>query len=199
MQYLKNEVKKQIIEAAINDFLIGSFMSSSIRKITKTANVSKSNFYNYFQNKEQLFEEICEPVVQGLTVLLEECVLNRLEAEEFNINYIQYLSEYLAKKIAFFIKSHGKRIIILFDCSDGTKYKNRKEEVVLFLENHFKLGLKKNIIESINGDFVLHMIASNLVEGILEIIRHFEKFDSAEFIIKHFLFYHLKGVSEFYK
>src|SRR5215831_20969435 len=54
-----NVKRRQIIEGARTAFLEQGFDAASMNDIARTAGVSKGTLYVYFQNKEQLFQEIC--------------------------------------------------------------------------------------------------------------------------------------------
>src|ERR1700752_1008673 len=54
-----NAKRRQIIEAAREAFLEQGFDAASMNEIARAAGVSKGTLYVYFQNKEQLFQEIC--------------------------------------------------------------------------------------------------------------------------------------------
>jgi AcrR family transcriptional regulator len=54
-----NAKRRQIIDGARKAFLDQGFDAASMNDIARTAGVSKGTVYVYFQNKEQLFQEIC--------------------------------------------------------------------------------------------------------------------------------------------
>lgn len=54
--YLKK--KKHILETALRLFETNGYQKTSINEIVKEANISKGNFYTYFDSKQALFLEI---------------------------------------------------------------------------------------------------------------------------------------------
>lgn len=66
MQFAKEDIRKRILSAAKEEFLHSGFEKASIRKITSDAQTSKSNLYNYFQDKDALFAAVLEPTVQSI-------------------------------------------------------------------------------------------------------------------------------------
>lgn len=52
---LQDEKKNKIIEASKNEFSRYSFYDASINRIIKEAGISRGSFYQYFDNKEDLF------------------------------------------------------------------------------------------------------------------------------------------------
>jgi AcrR family transcriptional regulator len=63
MQYAKDEIRQRIIDVAREEFLEKGFEKASIRTITARAKTSKSNIYNYFKDKDDLFCSILEPTL----------------------------------------------------------------------------------------------------------------------------------------
>lgn len=66
MQTPKEHTRKEILQAAREEFIQLGFEKASMRTIAKKAKVSTSNIYNYFENKEHLLTEILQPVLSGM-------------------------------------------------------------------------------------------------------------------------------------
>ncbi|MDF3821789.1 TetR/AcrR family transcriptional regulator [Leptospira sp. 96542] len=66
MQTPKEHTRKEILQAARDEFLLLGFEKASMRTIAKKAKVSTSNIYNYFENKEHLLTEILQPILTGM-------------------------------------------------------------------------------------------------------------------------------------
>ncbi len=66
MQIPKSEIRNDILSSAKAEFLKNGFERASVRTITKNAKTSKSNLYNYFEDKDALFHAVVEPTVSGL-------------------------------------------------------------------------------------------------------------------------------------
>ena len=62
-------------------------------------------------------------------------------------------------------------MVLLFDRSAGSGYEDFGEQLVEMIRNHFKttMALEAEKME----DLFLHIVANNIVEGILEIARHY--------------------------
>lgn len=65
MQYRKQTVSQQILEAAMVEFDEKGYSEASIRAIAKRANTSVGNVYRYFRNKEDLFLACLMPVLDA--------------------------------------------------------------------------------------------------------------------------------------
>lgn len=58
MQVLKDEIQEKILQSSLELFLQHGFEKTSIEKIAKQAYISKSNLYNYFKSKDEIFEKL---------------------------------------------------------------------------------------------------------------------------------------------
>lgn len=59
---LPKDKKDRIIEASINEFSEHSYKTASINRIVKSANIAKGSFYQYFENKMDLYKYTIEEV-----------------------------------------------------------------------------------------------------------------------------------------
>ncbi|MDE7172632.1 MAG: TetR/AcrR family transcriptional regulator, partial [Oscillospiraceae bacterium] len=69
MQVLKEEIRNDILFSAKMLFGEYGYSSTSMDKIAKKAGVSKSNLYNYFEKKEDIFEALTKDTVYRLMVI----------------------------------------------------------------------------------------------------------------------------------
>lgn len=56
MQKLKKDIRKQVIIQVKNEFTAKGFKDASMHIIAKNAKVGLSNIYNYFKNKDEIFQ-----------------------------------------------------------------------------------------------------------------------------------------------
>ncbi|MCT4566461.1 MAG: TetR/AcrR family transcriptional regulator [Maledivibacter sp.] len=198
MQVLKEEVKKQIQNAAIEVFLEKGFTRASMKSIAQRADTSVSNIYNYFEGKEKLYYSIVDPICYDIKRLLDNFNGDEDNEDFSDINFIEQFIKIVANGIGSLIKSDSKKIVLIFDKSEGTKYEKLKYTLIGFLENHFTISLEQ---EKANSDvsFVMHIIATNLVEGFLEIVRHYKNDKWVDDTINDFIKYHLSGMHRFYE
>lgn len=67
MQYRKQNVYRQILDSAMDEFDEKGYNEASVRAIAKRADTSVGNLYRYFKNKEELYISCLDPV-------LSECI-----------------------------------------------------------------------------------------------------------------------------
>jgi AcrR family transcriptional regulator len=77
-QYAKDEIRQRIVEAARREFLRVGYEKASIRTIAEKARTAKSNLYNYFTDKDDLFHSVLGPTVAKIRAGL-------VAAKRFNV------------------------------------------------------------------------------------------------------------------
>lgn len=180
MQVLKEELKQELIDKAVEEFYIKGFEKASIRKIVKAAGTTIGNFYNYFKSKEELFYSITTPVYENIVYHIK----NHNDEDDYsltNIN-IDELNKILTSSVKQidttfldFDKDMYKKIIILFHGSKGTKYENVKSNIKFFIAEHIldhMNALSKDKITDVDYyEYLSKVLAAGVVEGLLEIIE----------------------------
>ena len=72
---LPKEKRQRLIDAAWEEFTQVRFTEASINKIIKGAHIPRGSFYQYFEDKEDLFRYLLKGYVDQLFMLLEEFLL----------------------------------------------------------------------------------------------------------------------------
>lgn len=67
---LSDEKKSRIFDAAMEEFSIRTFSQASLNQIIKNAGIPKGSFYQYFNNKEDLYLYVIEVVSKEKTEIL---------------------------------------------------------------------------------------------------------------------------------
>ncbi len=196
MQIKKEKIKKRIENAAREDFLEYGFTKTSMRNIAKKARVSTSNIYNYFKSKDYLFSSLIDPVYNRTKKLLFK--LFETERNLGEDEFFKQFSDLLAHPVGEIIKENPKELIILMDRSEGTKYENFKENLIKQIESHFTestVHQKETKDNNLNHSFGMHIIATNLLEGLLELAKHYKNDEWVDSNIDFLIKYHIKGIS----
>lgn len=196
MQLKKESIKKKIEDAASEDFLKHGYIKTSMRNIAKKARISTSNIYNYFESKDYLFSSLIDPVYEKIKSLLSHLLATEEELGEFE--FFKRISEVVAHPIGDIIKDNAKELIILMDKSEGTKYKNFKEDLIKKIESHFMESIvpeKKVKDKNLTNLFVIHIISNNFLEGLLELAKHYKSDKWVDVNIDLLMKYHINGIS----
>ncbi|WP_105615216.1 TetR/AcrR family transcriptional regulator [Vallitalea okinawensis] len=125
-QYKKDEIKKRILLNAKEEFMEKGFLNSSMRDIAKKSKISVSNMYNYFINKEELFQKIVKDVYQ------EILHFNTTEAISMYYTRIDHYESDLEKTISQLISyvAKNKEVLkLLLIKSTGSQYADFRNEL----------------------------------------------------------------------
>lgn len=198
MQVPKKEIRDRIEAAAREDFLKRGFSNASMRSIAKKAQVSTSNLYNYFKSKEELFYSITSPTIRKINDLLQQFIETERKLGEDQ--FFSQITQLMGKPIGKVIKNHRVEFLLIMDKSHGTKYENFKNDLINVLEEHFLEHIQPNTNkknQKLRDTFVLHIVATNLLEGFLEISRHYKDDEWIDNNINALMNYHINGISTF--
>jgi len=171
MQVLKEEVRERILAAAIQVFYEKDFRSAKMQDIARLADVSASLLYSYFENKEKLFEGVVTSVPFDFDRIAreEESIIADTPSERYQIAAEEPLLDMLA---------HHKRLVILVDKSRGTAYEHAKDDFVESIERHIRRMINERVPLRY-PDLLAHVLASNFVESLMEVARHYSSEDEA--------------------
>jgi len=172
MQYLKDDVKERILVSAFQEFKNKGYGDSSIRNIAHNAGIATGSVYRYFNNKEQLFDTIIEPVYNKLL----RTVLNLQMTSTSYINPIGEIMD-IKVKILDILKENSSELLILLDKSKGSKYENIKEHMVLLTDTILKEHLLPQLKEKkivFKDTFITYVLSTTLIEGVYTILKNYD-------------------------
>ena len=192
MQYLKDNIKENIYQAAIEEFSVKGFLKTKMLDISKKAGISVGLTYSYYHNKEDLFAAIVGPIYKEIT----EPIQNEDKRESERGNPSNLFEQELEFILQLFERKR-KIFLMLFDLSKGTRYEKSKEEIIKSIMEHIKQQLDHKIDRrkfKVNEEFY-HILANNFVEGLLEIARHYRGSDWAKNMLHLLMHQYYYGVS----
>jgi AcrR family transcriptional regulator len=171
-QVLKEDIRQRIYAAAVEEFYSKDYRNATIRAIAKRAEVPLGLVYTYYKNKQALLSAIVEPIFAMIKETMEKAENSNFHSAFENFEKIEF---------GMFLDLFEKRkeLIILIDKSSGTEYGNAKETIINLTETHIKKSHQNKDIPVFN-DFLVHIWANSLIEGMFEIIRHCTDRKSAE-------------------
>ncbi len=155
----KQEVRGRIIQSAIECFSKNGFDRTRMDEISLLADLSKGTLYNYFDNKEDLFNAICEDSLDLLKIQLDQLFTKSRDDLIFNA---ELFYENFQK-----IQKEGSAKVFFEALSESTR--NPKLKTILFkhrvkiyklVENYLQIQSDKGFIK---GDMNLTYVASGMV------------------------------------
>ena len=192
-QVLKENVKEKIYQAAVEEFYKKGFLKAKMQDIAKKAGISTGLTYSYYNNKEDLFAAIVEPIYKE--------ILQPLENEEGRDSKTGDPANLFEQESAFILQLLRQKreiFLILIDCSKGTRFEKMKDQIISATKEHIKRQLSFKVNSQIFkiDEVFYHILANNFIEGLLEIARHYQGSLWAENMLKlltHQYFYGVRG------
>lgn len=145
---LREDKRIRIIDAALNQFCSHPFDKVSINTIVKEANISKGSFYQYFNDKLDLYTYILEKIIKIKEEVFDEMFYNTYR----NMNLFQILKLLIDMSDALFSKYQRYVKMSEFLFQDRAlrneillKYKYKTNDIIIkLLEKERKKGTIKS-------------------------------------------------------
>jgi len=203
-QNLSNEKKERIIHAALTEFSERSFSEASITNIVKNANISRGSFYQYFGNKEKVYQYL----VVYLYNKHREDLVNILKKNSGNLYtsmmefYNQYIDEIVNSKYFAFYKNTflyvNHHLVgqegILSISNPSTGRKEQQQQFVEFLNiEHLKAESNKEVLEYIY--FIVNTIHHMIIDGFVNDLS-LEDIKNRSFRAVEWLYYGIQNENE---
>jgi AcrR family transcriptional regulator len=175
---LPDEKRERIIETAIDEFAQYSYEGASITRIAENANIAKGSFYQYFEDKKDLFKHIID--ISGQKKLM---YMTRLLKDFEKLDFFQAFREMYVAGIKF-AKEHPRLSKIGTSFVKGTDAKFKQEilgesipKSNEFIKGMLLRGIQRGeIAPEIDADIVAYM----LTELSISISEYFIKEMDAE-------------------
>ncbi len=175
MQVKKNNIRKKFLNIAKKEFIRKGYNGTTIRTIAKKSGIAVGNLYNYFKNKDKIFEEILSPTINKIKNALETMKNKKISKNDSEWSF-EWHKEQLKQIIKFVDLNRDELNLIIFQ-SHGSAVENFKDYVVErytdIVCNNFKFI--KNKYPEINTNisrFFMHNIASFYANIITELLMH---------------------------
>lgn len=184
MQILKPDVKEKILISASKEFKNKGYKKSSIRQIARNAGMTEGNIYRYFKGKESILEEIVEDVYREMMELLK---IHKKVHENYDESSKDDM--YLIESLVEVYKKYRVEMIILIDRSQGTKFENVKDEIVVMIEESID---KKVFIEP----YIAHAIAEGFVKGIISLFKKLGEEENFPTVIREYYNFYFRDIEK---
>ncbi|MEK4156429.1 TetR/AcrR family transcriptional regulator [Paenibacillus odorifer] len=197
MQSKKEEVKQEIESAALKVFFRKGFSDAKMNDIADEIQISVGNIYTYFKNKKELFYSVVPPsLVDYLKNVLVENI--RIDNQTFFDDVNNEKKSAIVQEQINILTQYSRQIVIIFEKNKGTVYSNAKNELIdlmietkrPFIKDHYKryeIGTEENMI-------LLKIIANNVINMILDLLKYEMNADSRRRIFEALSLYWLHGL-----
>ena len=150
------ERKERIIQAATSSFSDYGFKGTTIESVAKIAKVGKGTVYVYFENKEELFDEIVNQTMEQMMTVANEAIQEGLPFHE-NIRYV-------LEAILSFRQSHALIIKIVQEARDlqtlevTETVKKIDEEIIHYLKSLIEQQIAKGDNIKQDPEFLAYLL-----------------------------------------
>ena len=151
MQYLKEELKENILKVALDEFYEKGFEKTNMRSIAQKVRISPGNIYRYYHSKNDLIKAIYQPI---------EKEIDEIVYIEDPGNRHGFDTMLVVDKIILLIEKYPKEFYLLSNThlADYVKH-SLIEEVV------------ERLLEKDNDTEYAYIKASLIIEGIFLILK----------------------------
>jgi len=170
---LPNSKQERIIKAAVKEFAAHPYLNTSINRIIEKADISKGSFYQYFNNKKDLYKYIIEQASEEKIKFLKEKMVDYQ-----NYNFFEMLRQLFIVSIQFkneypLYSEIGDRL--LNGANDVLKeevYAESRPKSNIFLKKILEKAAEKGEIDSeVDIEFTAYM----LTDFSISIVNYFFK------------------------
>jgi len=184
--------RKQVVQAASKSFALFGYKATTMDQIAKIANVGKGTIYTFFANKEELFDEILQQVIQEMRHIVEGEIQ---EDKSFFDNLYRVLDRLLD------YRSHHELIIQLshevrdFGTQKAKEGLSKIESTILqYIEQEIRQGIAKNELRACDPTVTSFVMLKLYVALTAEWRKTNEPLEK-EAIKEYFRLYFIEGLS----
>ncbi len=171
-QVLKEEVKQNILESAKIAFMTDGYDQCTVRRIAKGAGITVGNLYNYFENKQAIYDDIVNSVIN----IIDEVLTTRTEGK---VSFYQSISddalvvnnenarvilEGIFLLLPSLLEKHRTDVLILLKYSEGLKDNKASFNLVRWVGDYMEVLY--------DGSGTGYYFATAMLKGIESIITH---------------------------
>lgn len=200
---LKKEKQDRIIRAALEEFSENSFSDASITNIVRKAKISRGSFYQYFGNKENLYQYLVNTLyIKHRQDLYDTIVEHSGDLYESLLDfYNHYIDEVMNSEYFSFYKNtflHVNHYLIgevgLFSLSaQSTTRKEDQKEFISIIEMDFlRTDSKEDLLEFIY--FTVNLIHHMIIDGFVSDLSS-DEIKERSFRAVNWLYYGIKDKS----
>ncbi|MCK2002486.1 TetR/AcrR family transcriptional regulator [[Brevibacterium] frigoritolerans] len=184
--------KKLILEAATKSFSLFGYKATTMDQVAKIANVGKGTIYTFYKNKEELFKEIVQRMIEEMKYEAEQSLDDQLSFFE-NLHRAVY-------RILEFRQEHQLSLKLLQEEREiGTpavqEMVNEMEEaIVSYIKDKLKIAIDKGYIQPCDPEITAFLMLKMYLALIFDWERNHAPLEKEE-IAELFKIYLFKGLS----
>lgn len=187
MQVLKQDIKERILNCSKKLFLKYGYKKTSMSSIAEKAKISKSNLYNYFEKKEDIFYTITDDSAVKLKKLT-----SYFKNKNFDTIFdsTENAAGFIINKISTLTIAERESVLLIITCAEETKYKTLIKNIKKTFAEKFAYIIK----DECQTKLLSEIISENLINGISKIIKEDNEPDKIKQDISSLFKYHINGL-----
>ena len=164
VQVLKDELRHKILLESEHLFLQRGYDRTSLQMIADKVNISKSNLYHYFKNKEELFYELTDSAADGL-----KRMILRFRSMRFDLNMdAQEFRMLLTEEVLSLLLAEKYGLLLIMEQANGTRYENLRPVMIELIASK----IVPMLADEENSPMMAQIMARNLVDGTVHILKN---------------------------
>lgn len=191
MQVLKDELRHKILLEAQHLFLQRGYARTSLQMIADKVNISKSNLYHYFKNKEDLFYELTDGAAEGLKKLILRLRDKRFDPRTGQREYQVLLTE----EVLSLLLAEKYGLLLILEQAQGTRYESLRPGMIDMLA----AKIAPLLADEDNCLLLAQIMAQNLLDGIVLILKNRVRPREVRMNLNRLVEYHTKGMDALLK
>lgn len=175
----KTDSHNRIIEAAKAEFMEYGYSDASLRRIAANAGIQVSGLYKHFKNKEDMFESLVGPAMEGFFELyhsIEIDYFSNIEVSDEKDGRYDWESKSESIQAMTYIYDHLDEFKLIILKSGGTHYENFVHEVAKLEEKvtykYMDLLKEKGYKVKKTDPKEFHLLLTSFVEAMFKPITH---------------------------
>ncbi len=191
MRVLKNDKYESILRSARQEFIRKGFKNTSMRDIAQKSRVGLSNIYNYFKNKDEIFQAVVNPAKREIFAFVTK--QHQEESMDLSRSSVFGHQEEVIEYFISLVDKYRDELHLLLHDSRGSSMENFRE---MFTDHITHISLEYMEIEKRHyntgyevSHFFIHIMSSWMVNVLGEIVIHkLDRREIREFFREYFRF-----------
>lgn len=158
--------RQEILQAATKSFTLFGYKATTIDQVAKIANVGKGTIYTFFDNKEQLFEEVVIHLIQEMKIETDKTI-NPDESFMYNAHLALMKMLEFRERHMLFAKLVEEEKALQTPAVTQMLLKIERE-IVSYLSMRIRNGIVKDEIIECNTEHVAYLLFKSYIAFIVD-------------------------------
>lgn len=162
--FLKEQRREVILNKATELFARKDYYEVMMDDVAHLSKVAKGTLYNYFDSKEELYNQIILNNLGSLLDSLKSSLSNELSIIELLYTYVSGVYQFLISHKNFF--RIYQKFIWKEDEEINSAIKLKSEELSSLLSDIIYKGKRENLLREVDEDFAVRLILGNIFSSV---------------------------------